>query len=130
VKREVPALHSRRGGEMFSCVRVSQNGCARRVHPFVAIGVVKVPMRVDQMLDRVGTDGCKCRCDLWTRTRVACVNEQLTVSTGKHRNVPTRAHKDTYIAAKFLDSNGAGRRGVPGCLHQPFVFTEYMARSQ
>jgi hypothetical protein len=55
-KGEVPALHSRRVGEVLSCVGVSENGCTRGVQPFVAIGVVKVPMRVDQVLDWVGAD--------------------------------------------------------------------------
>jgi len=55
-KGELPALRSRRVGEVLACVRVRKNGCPRGVHPFVAIGVVKVPMRVDQVLDWVGTD--------------------------------------------------------------------------
>jgi hypothetical protein len=38
---------------------MSENNCTLRVQPFVTIGVVKVPMRVDQMLDRIGADGGK-----------------------------------------------------------------------
>ena len=53
---EVPTLNSRRGREMLSRVRVSENNCARGVQLFVAIGVVKVPMRVDEVLDRIGAD--------------------------------------------------------------------------
>jgi hypothetical protein len=53
---EIPTLNSRRGREVLSRVRVSENNCARRVQPFVAIGVVKVPMRVDEVLDRIGAD--------------------------------------------------------------------------
>src|SRR5215831_4947715 len=51
---EVPALHSSGVGEALSCVRVSENECTLGVQPFVAIGVVKVPVGVDQLLDRVG----------------------------------------------------------------------------
>jgi hypothetical protein len=56
---KVPTLNSRRSREVFSCVRVSENNCTRRVQPFVAIGVVKMPMRVDEVLDRIGADWCK-----------------------------------------------------------------------
>src|SRR5262245_44463554 len=53
---EVPTVHSRRSGEVLSCIRMSENGRTCGVQPFVAIGVVKVPMRVDQALDWVGAD--------------------------------------------------------------------------
>jgi len=41
---------------MLSRVRVSENNGTRGVQPFVAIGVVKVPMRVDELLDRIRAD--------------------------------------------------------------------------
>ena len=36
---------------MFLCILMCQNGRALGVHPFVAIGVVEMPVRVDKMLD-------------------------------------------------------------------------------
>ena len=36
-ERKVPALDSRRTRKVLSRIRVSQNNCARRMHPFVAI---------------------------------------------------------------------------------------------
>ena len=53
---KVPPLNSRRCREVLSRVRVRENNCTRGVQPFVAIGVVKVPMRVDEVLDRIGAD--------------------------------------------------------------------------
>ena len=55
-KGEAPALHSRRSGEVLSCVRLSEDCCSSGLQPFVAVGMVKVPMRVDQVLDGVGAD--------------------------------------------------------------------------
>src|SRR5260370_779826 len=78
---EVPALNSRRSREVLSRVRVRENNCTGRVQPFVAIGVVKVPMRVDEVLDRIGADGCKRVGDLWTGAGKASIDEELTVAT-------------------------------------------------
>src|SRR6202007_859716 len=90
-KREIPALHSRRGGKMLSCVRVREDGCACGVQPFVTVGMVKVPMRVDQVLDRIGADLCQCGCGFWTRTRITAVDEHLTVPAGKDGDISTCA---------------------------------------
>src|SRR6266403_660324 len=54
-KSEVPIFYSRAGGKVFPGIFVSGNSRARGVHPLVAVGVIEVPMRVDQMFDRIGT---------------------------------------------------------------------------
>src|SRR6516162_1065524 len=54
-KGKVPAYNPRRCGEMLSCVGLSEDGCTSRVQPFVAVGVVEVPVRVDEVPDGIGT---------------------------------------------------------------------------
>src|SRR5215471_20700759 len=114
VESEVPALHSRGGGQMFPRVRVGKNGRPNRVQPFVAVGMVKVPMRVDEVLDGLGTNPGESVSDLWASTGKAGIDQQLTVSTGKNRDVPTAAQQNAYIAAELLDRDFIG--GVcPSC---------------
>src|SRR4029077_13750899 len=54
-KNEVPIFYSRAGGKVFPGIFVSGNSRARGVHPLIAVGVIEVPMRVDQMFYRIGT---------------------------------------------------------------------------
>ena len=51
-KSEVPIFHSRAAGKVFPRVFVSGNSRALGMHPLVAVGVIEMPMRVDQMFDR------------------------------------------------------------------------------
>src|SRR5260370_42124177 len=120
-KGEVPALDSRRGGKMLSCVLVSKNGCTSGVQPFVAVGMVEVPVSVDEVLDRIGANRCKRLGNPWTRAGKAGINEELIVATGKDRNISTSAHEDAYVAAEVLHSDGSGRRCFPGCFDYPII---------
>jgi hypothetical protein len=42
---------------MFSRVLVRSDFSAYRMQPFIAIGVIEVPMRVNQVLDRIAAEG-------------------------------------------------------------------------
>src|SRR5215813_258024 len=53
---EVPIFNSRAGGKMSLGVFVSGNSRTRGMHPLVAVSVIEMPMRVDQMLDRIGIE--------------------------------------------------------------------------
>src|SRR5580693_4048453 len=103
---------------------MSENNRTRRVQPFVAIGVVKVPMRVDEVLDRVGADGCKRVGDLGTGAGKASIDKELTVATGKHGDISSSAHQDAHVAAEFLHGDSSGCGCFPGCLHEPIILSE------
>jgi hypothetical protein len=64
-------------------------------------------VRVDEVLDRIGANACKCITDSWTRTDIPSVNKKLAFATGQNGNVASRAHKDAYVAAKFPDADAA-----------------------
>jgi hypothetical protein len=100
---------------------MATNGCTLGVQPFVAIGMVKVPMCVDQVLDRVGVDWCKGGCNLWTRTRKTGVDKQLTVAAGKDGDISASAHEDAYVAAEFLDDDGSGCCCFSRCLYESVI---------
>src|SRR5207244_7218803 len=53
-KSEVPPFHSRRGREMLAGIFVSEHMGAILVHPFVAVAMVEMPVRINEMFDGVG----------------------------------------------------------------------------
>jgi hypothetical protein len=94
------------------------------MQPFVAVGVVEVPVCVDEVPDGIGAKRRKRVIDLWTGAGKASVDEELTVATGEDRDISASAHQDAYVAPKFLDSDGAGCGSFPGCLHEPIILSE------
>src|ERR1700730_14115089 len=50
----VPFLDTLYLGQMFPRVLLSDDLCADRMQPFVAVGMVEMPVSVDQMCDRIG----------------------------------------------------------------------------
>src|SRR5215510_12275227 len=116
-KCKVPTFDSCGGGEVFACVHVSEDGCASRVQPFVAVGMVKVPMRVDEVLDGLGTNPGESVGNLWASTGKTGIDQQLTVSTGKNRDVPTGPQQNAYIGAELLDRDFIGCGCPSGCLY-------------
>ena len=109
-EREVPCLNSGITRKTLAGIFMSNYGCPCIVQPRIAVRMVKVPVSIDQMLDRIGADGCERITDFWTRTDITGVNKKLTVTTGQNGNVSSRTRKDAYVAAKFLDCDAAASR--------------------
>ena len=57
------------------------------MHPFVAVGVVEVPVGVDEDADGVGADGGERGGELGLAGGVAGVDEELAVFGGEHGDV-------------------------------------------
>src|SRR6266446_4375760 len=55
-KGEVPTFNARGDREVFERIFARGDLSANRVQPFVAVGVVEMPMSINQMLDRIGTE--------------------------------------------------------------------------
>src|SRR6266436_2028064 len=52
-KRKVPTFDARRDGKMFARILVRSDLSTDGVQPFVAVSVIKMPVGIDQMLDRI-----------------------------------------------------------------------------
>src|SRR5882724_11623109 len=52
-KGKIPAFNSCGRGKMFPCVLVRGDFSAHGMKPLVAVRVIEMPVRIDQMLDRV-----------------------------------------------------------------------------
>jgi hypothetical protein len=97
-----PAFHARVHRKTFTGILVSQNACARLVHPIVAAGVIEVPVRVDELLDGVRTDTGESRRNVRPRGDDFGIDEKLSVLASKNGDVSTGAKQDADIAPKHL----------------------------
>ena len=58
----VPVIDTLNLGEILSRVLLRDDLCARRIQPRIAVGMVKVPVRVDQVRDGFGAESQR---ELW-----------------------------------------------------------------
>src|SRR5438874_10136243 len=49
---EVPTLHARCRGKVFSSVLMREDRGAFRMHPLIAVRMIEMPVRVDEMFDQ------------------------------------------------------------------------------
>ena len=78
--------------------------------PFVAVGVIEMPMRIDQMLNRIALRLASASV-IAVVTQYAGIDKKFSVAAGEHGNISTRTFKHTDIATKLRNSNlGGGRR--------------------
>jgi hypothetical protein len=94
------------------------------MHPFIPVGMVEVPMSVDEVLDWIGTNLTESVADFWPGAGKTSVDQKLTVATGKNGNIPTCSHENAYVATEFLNRDRTGRGCFPCCLDQPFILSE------
>src|SRR5580692_2542267 len=105
-----PAFHSRTRRKTFAGILVSQNTCARLVHPFVAAGVIEVPVRVDELFDGIRIDAGESRRNVRPCGNDFGIDQKLSVRTSKNGDVSTGAKQDADIAPKRLHRD-LGRGG-------------------
>ena len=48
---EIPTFHARCRGKVLSSVLMREDCRALRMHPLIAVGVIEMPVRVDEMFD-------------------------------------------------------------------------------
>jgi len=103
---------------MLAGVLMSEDSRASSVQPFIPVCVVKVPMGVNQVFDRIRANACKGIGNSRTSACKSGIYEELTVVTGKDGDISTSAHENTYVATQSPDSD----RGVccvfPSFLHE------------
>ncbi len=90
---------------MLARVRVGEDRRAGGMQPFVPIGVVEMPMRVDQMLDRIVAEGGERLGNLGSSAGNPSVHQQLSIGPRQNRDVPTGSHEHADVPAKRLHVN-------------------------
>src|SRR5215471_14468064 len=88
-----------------------RNGRSRFVEPGVPIGVIHVPMGIDEPGDRVGTQPIEGGHNSRPRDRKPGVDQELAILAGEDRDISTGAHKNADVPAEGanLDLSLRGR---------------------
>jgi len=102
------------GAHAVAGVLVSPDGGSSGVHPLVAVGVVEVPVGVDEDLDRVGVDGGQGGGELGLAGSVAGVDEELALFGGEDGDVAASSLKSGDVAAKRSGGDLVIRVGSTG----------------
>ena len=76
---------------MFASVIVRNDLCTDRMEPVVSTGVIKMPMRVDQVCDGLGADTRQRFSELRARNTNSAINKHLSVGTRQNGNIATGA---------------------------------------
>ena len=90
---------------MFARVLVCGDFRADRMQPFVAVGVIEVPMRVNQVLDRIAAEGIERIGDPSSGAWDTGIDEKFSIAAGEHCNISARTFKNADIAAQLRNSN-------------------------
>src|SRR4026208_1659181 len=86
-KCEVPIFNARRFSEMFPRVLVCGYFRADRMKPFVTVGVIEVPMRVNQVLDRIAAERIERIGDSSSGAWDTGIDEKFSIAAGEHGNI-------------------------------------------
>jgi hypothetical protein len=78
------------------------------VQPFIPVGVVKVPVRINEVRYRIGAETGKSLGDLGACAGETGVDEELAAATGKDSNISSCTHEHAYVATEFLDGDRGG----------------------
>ena len=73
---------------MFLGVNVCADYRTSRMHPLVAIGVIEMPMSIDEVLDRVMTDRIQRLANFFSRARIAGVDDKFAAVPAKTAMLP------------------------------------------
>src|ERR1700751_2883268 len=83
----VPVLNALDFGQILARILLSDNLCASGVQPFVARGMIEVPVRIDQVRDGIGAEIRKSFADLGARRTDAAIDEYFAIRSGQNGDV-------------------------------------------
>ena len=115
---------------MFPGIGVRQNSGSFGVDPFIPIGVIEMPVSVNQMFDRPWVEATKRIRDLGLRAGIARIDKQLAIRSSQDRNIPTGADERSQVSPQNLGRNVCVRRLLPRHHHDAFVRGEEPAGSK
>ena len=78
-------------------VFMRNDGRAYGVHPEVSVGVIKMPMRIEQMTQGSRGDSMNCGSDLLLRSRKAAIDRYIAIATVTEENIPARSFQKRHI---------------------------------
>ena len=88
------------------------------MQPFIAVSMVEMPVRVDQMLNWIIAKTHKCL--LHSRARDSGVDKHFAIAAGEHSYVSTRTFKNANVTAKLVDGDLRASSGIADLNNRTF----------
>src|SRR6516225_3829230 len=88
---------------MLVCVFVGENGGSFRIQPFVAVSVVEMPVRIDQVRDWITAKVVGGFQNSPARRGDTSIDEHLAVCAGQNSDVAARALKSANVTPQFMN---------------------------
>src|ERR1700730_19240722 len=86
---------------------------AGRMQPIVAVAWIEVPVRVDEVRDRIGAESGERLGELGTRYADAGIDEDLAIHSRQHGDVAAGALEHADIVSQLISLDGAIPRRCP-----------------
>src|SRR5262245_12352985 len=87
---------------MLSRVVVRNDLGAFRVQPFIAVGVIEMPVRVDQQSEWFRAEIGKCSCNPGPGDPDAAVDQELAVGASQYRDISAGAFEHADVVPQFV----------------------------
>src|SRR5882762_6516964 len=94
---------------MFAGVRLRDDLRACRMQPVIAVGMVEVPMRVDEMGNGIGAETVKRLGELRSRYTDTGIDQHLPVGSSEDGNIAAGAFEHADIVSQLVRDDGRGR---------------------
>jgi hypothetical protein len=97
---------------MLARVLLRNDFSAERMQPVIAVGVIEVPVRVDEVRDRFGAEIGECLGELGTRHADAGIDQYFAVRSGEDGDVAAGALQHADVVSQPVGDNGRHRGTV------------------
>src|SRR5262249_52108046 len=115
-------------GEMLAGVLVGDDFRSDRVEPLVSVGMIEVPMGIDQVCHRLDAEIRQGFGELRARHTNSSIDEHFSVSTRQTGNIAPGALEHAHIPAQLIRRHRRGRRTVLDKGYEPARLSKSLAR--
>ncbi len=94
---------------MLAGVFMSNDLCPDGIQPYVAVGMIEMPVRVDQVRDGIGAKTGKSSGDLRTRNANTGIDKQFAIGAGQDGDVSAGALEYADVVSQLVRNDGRYR---------------------
>src|SRR3954454_9290091 len=100
------------------------------VYPGIAIGMIRVPVSIEQLRDRVRTKSVESFQNPCLRDGESCVDKKLAVLSSEHSNISSRAFQNADVSAKRIRFDCRLSCRIDHCWNNALVLRKQRTRSK
>jgi hypothetical protein len=115
---------------MLPGILMSDNDRSFAMQPLVSVSVIEMPVRIDQMPNRIGAESRQRFGDPWARDGNSGVDQNLSVASGEDGDVPARTLQHADVSAQPMNLDGRGSRCGSDALNNSTRLGEDLPRGE